>query len=85
MILEILKIFRKKYNSRDYGITERDYPVLCVYIGEKRHKVVDLYRVSDGTYFAVYKKTPVKERKLNGFVNSEETGYFHGEVNRMTR
>ena len=85
MILEILKIFRKKYNSRDYGITERDYPVLCVYIGEKRYKVVDLYRVSDGTYFAVYKKTPVKERKLNGFVNSEETGYFHGEVNRMSR
>jgi hypothetical protein len=62
MILEVLEIFNKKYNCRDYGIVERDFPALCVYINEKRYKVVDLYRSADGrAYFAVYKKTPVKK------------------------
>ena len=86
MILSILKLFKEKYNIKDYGIAERDFPALCVYIGGKRHKVMDTYRTPDGqSYFVVYKKVPIKERRLHNFADSKETCYLHGEVNRMLR
>ena len=86
MILGILKLFKEKYNAKDYGIVERDFSAACVYIGGKRHKVVDIYRTADGqSYFVVYKKTPIKERRRTSFAYGQETDYFHGEVNRMLR
>ena len=82
MIAGILKLFKSKYNAKDFGIVERDFPVLCVYTGGTRHKVVDMYQSPDGqSYFVVYKKTPIKERSSHSFVDGQETGYFHGVVN----
>ena len=84
MIISILKLFKENYNAKDYGIAERDSPALCVYICGERHKVVDTYRNPGGqSYFVVYKKVPIKERKNHGFIDNKETCYFHGEVNRM--
>ena len=81
MIISILKLFKEKYNAKDFGIAERDFPALCVYIGGKRHKVVDVYRAARKSYFVVYKKTPIKERRLPYFADGQESGYFNGAVN----
>ena len=82
MIAGILKLFKGKYNAKDYGIVERDFPALCVYIGGQRHKVVDIYRTADEqSYFVVYKKTPIEERRPSRFADGQEIGYFHGAVN----
>ena len=82
MIISIVKLFKEKYNAKDFGIAERDFPALCVYIGGKRHKVVDTYRAAGGqSYFVVYKKTPIKERGLPYFADGQESGYFNRAVN----
>lgn len=86
---DIFKLFKSKYNSRDYGIAERGFPAQCVYVKEKRHKVVDTYRIaceSGRVYFVVYKKKPIKERKTYGnFENNKDCGYFNCEINGMSR
>ena len=86
MITSILKLFKSKYNSRDYGIAARDFSPACIYIGGKRHKVVDIYPATDGqSYFAVYKKKPIDDSKISRFADSKEPWLFHGEVNRILR
>ncbi|MHB8281949.1 MAG: hypothetical protein ACYDDE_03975 [bacterium] len=86
---EAFDLFKSNYNSHDYAMTERDYPAECVYVGAKRHGVVDVFRANDKygkTYFIVYKKSPIKELKKKGdFEDNTQCGYFHCEVNRMQR
>ncbi|MHB1696606.1 MAG: tetraspanin family protein [bacterium] len=82
---EAFDLFKSNYNSHDYAMTERDFPVSCVYRDGCRHKVMDVYRTSNGTYFIVYQKKAVKERREMFFADNKECGYFSGEVNRMQR
>ncbi|MHB1665550.1 MAG: hypothetical protein ACYCT7_09895 [bacterium] len=63
-ITESAKWFKRKYQSDQYGVAVRDFKALCIIHGHERHKVIDTYHRQDGTYFLVYKKQPVIEKKI---------------------
>lgn len=75
-ITKSAKWFKNRYSSDDYGVAMRDFKALCIIHGSERHKVVDMYKRQDGTYFLVYKKQSVVEKKVyeGGTVYFDEAG-----------
>lgn len=59
---EILTWFKEKYGLKNYKFAMRKFLPKAIIVGEKRHKVVDVYPEKiDGLYFVVYNRKYVRE------------------------